>query len=490
MSFWSSKTFLTSLITATGGRILQTPEQGLAGSEPIDRVNGISTDSRQVKSGSVFFALKGERTDGHAYLAQACASHPCVVVVHTQPVEPLPAEVTVVLVQDTGAALLALGAAYRASLSHKTRVIAVGGSNGKTTTCKLLHSVLSAGLRGSVSQKSFNNAIGVPLTILAGQEDSDYLICEIGTNSPGEVAPLIKAVSPNISIVTSIGREHLEGFGDIEGVMREECNMVDGAPELTLLPSDSPRFCDIAMRELRQRGATRRSIVTFGFAPGSDAQVRITAADELRTEFLLTFRDETVTFAVPLCGSHNALNAAAAVLVAAHLRVGADSSLPGSNTLNNVSIQNAIASATGAEMRMQRREVSGITIINDAYNANPDSMLAAIRTFREVFASKAHRGVLILGDMLELGDSSPAAHIEVLRAAQGASDALIVVGSRMSQAATGLGLTSSQCTCISDVAETSKAASVAAMLKPGDTVLLKASRGTGLERVVKSLEGV
>jgi UDP-N-acetylmuramoyl-tripeptide--D-alanyl-D-alanine ligase len=482
MSFWSSSTFLTSLQAAVKGTVVQRGWMGNPEREYAASVMGISTDSRHVAKGCAFIALKGERTDGHLYLEQVCASHPAVLVVHEDPNISIPESIAVVKVEDTGAALLSLAAAYRRSFKSNKTVIAVGGSNGKTTTCKLLHSVLGSHLSGSVSQKSFNNSIGVPLTLLASSEDAQYVVCEVGTNSPGEIAPLIETIRPDISIVTSIGREHLEGLGDLDGVMREECEMLGGTttPRTVLLPADYPEFCSLAKDRLERNRSSAHAerIITFGFAPGADAYIQNVTASSESTEFDLHYDGQRHPLKVPLCGRHNAVNASAAAVVAMHMGMSAGA------------IREALAKAGGAEMRMQRVSIAGMNIINDAYNANPDSMLAAIRTFAEVFAQQegTRRTVLILGDMLELGTRSYEEHCEVVRAAQDVSDLLILVGTHMGASARALGLCGPRVLTWPDVALPQHAAEIAAALTPGDTVLLKASRGTGLERVVKAIE--
>ena len=205
MSFWTPE----NLRVVLAGQWIRRPDVARTAA-----LSGLSTDSRAIRSDQVFLALRGEKTDGHAYLASAAASGSPLLIVDDEAAVAaasgtIGADVGVLKVADTGQALLKLAQAYRRTLDS-TRVIAVGGSNGKTTTVRLIQSVLSGTLRGTASQKSFNNAVGVPLTILSARKGDQFLICEVGTNAPGEIAPLASVVEPDIAVITSIGREHLD----------------------------------------------------------------------------------------------------------------------------------------------------------------------------------------------------------------------------------------------------------------------------------------
>jgi UDP-N-acetylmuramoyl-tripeptide--D-alanyl-D-alanine ligase len=384
-----------------------------------------------------------------------------------------PAGPGVIRVADTQAALLRLAAAYRQTLTH-TRVIAVGGSNGKTTTVRLLEAVLSPSLRGSASPKSFNNAVGVPLTMLAAKRTDQFLICEVGTNAPGEIAPLTRAVQPDIAVITSIGREHLEGLGSIQGVLQEEVTLLTGLREggLAVLSADAPGLLDAAEAVLAASGAHRLS---FGFA--DDADVRITGVEQTLDglEFRLNDRQ---AFRLPLLGRHNASNAAAAVAVSRRF------------ALDHAAVREALAGARGAPMRLERRTIDGIHLLNDAYNANPDSVLASLRTFEEVCPpAPGRRRVLILGDMLELGPQAPALHREIADAlAQRPPDLVVLVGPLSRATAERLRPSLPEGAVLHlDSLHDGGDRRVAALLRPGDAVLLKASRGMGLERVIAAL---
>lgn len=467
MTFWRAET----IKSAVGGAWLARQD---ASKRPL--TEGVSTDSRAVKPGQVFIALRGEKHDAHAYLADVVKAGAAMLIIDRP--ETLAtsgaaeAGVGVLHVPDSGAALLRLGGVYRKSL-ETTRVIAVGGSNGKTTTCRLVEQLLGGTLRGTASPKSFNNAIGVPLTVLGAKRSDQYLLCEVGTNAPGEIAPLADLVSPDIAVITSIGREHLEGLGSIEGVIKEEVTLLASlrAGGLAVINADTPALVEAARSILVK--LPQRSIVTFGFSAGADIRITAVEVSDRGTRFTLNERE---SFFVPLIGRHNALNAAAAIAVARRMGVPSDV------------IEAALAKANGAPMRLERREVSGVVFVNDAYNANPESMIAAIRTFAEVGASG--RRVLILGDMLELGGHAPELHREVgeVLAREGTPDLLVLVGNH----AAGIGeraqrvMSSDRVVYVPDAGAAS-AGAIAAMLNAGDMVLLKGSRGMGLERIMEAM---
>jgi UDP-N-acetylmuramoyl-tripeptide--D-alanyl-D-alanine ligase len=468
MSFWT----LENIKTTLGGKWLARGEdKGPGGPPPL---NGLSTDSRSVKPGQVFLALKGEKTDGHEYLAQAAEAGAGMLIVDQAGAVPvgLNRPVAILLVADTGAALLKLAGAYRRTL-ETTKVIAVGGSNGKTTTVKLIGAVLSQTLRGTVSAKSFNNAVGVPLTILGAKRTDQYLVCEVGTNAPGEIAVLAAVVQPDIAVITSIGREHLEGLGSLKGVLQEEVSLLSGLRPggTALLSSDAPGLVETAAALLNASG---KSLISFGAAEKADIRV---SACEQSFEGLRVCLNDRNWYALPLMGAHNASNAAAATGVARRLGV------------SNEGIEAGLASAKGPEMRLERSVVGGVSFINDAYNANPESALAAFKAFREVAGPAFKRRVLVLGDMLELGDTAPELHREVGEgAARTGAELVILVGGFAKNYADGLtrGGWEGQVVTLADLDE-QRDVHAAGLLKQGDIVLLKGSRRMALERVIQAI---
>ncbi|MGQ0626498.1 MAG: UDP-N-acetylmuramoyl-tripeptide--D-alanyl-D-alanine ligase, partial [Phycisphaerales bacterium] len=368
--------------------------------------------------------MKGDRFDGHDFVIDAVAAGAQVVIVERDP-GPLLRPAFVIKVPSTRKALLRLAAAYRDALT-RTRVVAICGSNGKTTTTALINAVLSTRFRGSASAKSFNNDIGVPLTILSAKTADQFLLCEVGTNAPGEIAALAAVVRPDLAVITSIGREHLLGFGSIEGVAREEAAVLQhlrpaepGAPS-AIVTADSPALTE-HLRSLP-------GLLTFGRHGSAD--LRLTAFEHFCStgagvpDSIRFSVNARAAFSAPLIGEHNAVNALAAIAVAR--RFG----------LSDAEIARGLAAATPPEMRLATVEAAGIRIVNDAYNANPDSTLAALRTFAAIHAA-ADRRVVVLGDNLELGDHAPAAHREIGETILelGCIDLLITVGPLAARAA-------------------------------------------------------
>ncbi len=446
-------------------------------------IDGLCTDSRAVRPGQAFLALRGERFDGHAFLADAVRAGAAMLIVDDATAfrpERLSRPVPAICVADTGRALLKLAAAYRRSLDT-TRVVAVAGSNGKTTTTGLIGAVLSSRLRGTSPRGSFNNAVGVPLTILAAQPGDQFLVCEVGTNAPGEIASLAEVIEPDIAVLTSIGREHLEGLGSLEGVAREEASLLAFLRPggLAVVTGDTPLLGEFL--------APVPHLVTFGRAESADLRLSDFAHDASTpggipdgSRFSVNSR---WSYRTSLLGEHNALNALAAIAVARRLGVPDDD------------IARALAAAKGPPMRLERSRIGPVDVLNDAYNANPDSMAAAIRTFLEI-GGPAQRRVAVLGDMLELGPHAPEAHRQIgrlLRTSAGI-DAVVLVGHLMLHAAEalhdprepGAPWSDDRILCISDL-DDAQAATAARWLRPGDFVLLKGSRGRKLERLLTPL---
>lgn len=459
MTFWLPENLKTSL----GGTWLAKPDDAAV-------VSGLSTDSRTLKPGQAFLALKGDTFDGHTMLAPAMAKgSPLAIIDSADAAGALPKGMGILRVADTRRGLLRLAAAYRKTL-ERTRVIGVGGSNGKTTTVRLITAALSGTMRGTASQKSFNNDIGVPLTILSASPSDQFLICEIGTNAPGEIATLAAVVQPDIGVITSIGREHLEKLGSLRGVAREEASLLE-----SIRPGGAG-FISADALELREVLGTLASrpnaLLSFGFC--TEADVGIARIDQTLHGLTFALNDRS-EFRLPLLGRHNASNAAAAIAVARRLGV------------PDADIARGLAQVKGEAMRLEVSRHAEICIINDAYNANPDSMRAALDTFDEV-ARTADRRVVVLGDMLELGEYTQAAHREIVEslAARPHLNLVVLVGPQMKAAAGALSRHSAKLMLVDDLNE-AHAGRIAAALKPGDAVLLKGSRRMRLERVIPAI---
>ncbi|MBX3390342.1 MAG: UDP-N-acetylmuramoyl-tripeptide--D-alanyl-D-alanine ligase [Phycisphaeraceae bacterium] len=468
MSFWQ----LENLRSVLSGNWLVRP-----GANARSEAQGASIDTRSLKRGNIFFALKGEKVDGHKFLGAAEKAGAALAVVEDASGASGVAEgLPIVQVESVGAALLRCAGEYRRTLEG-TRVVSIGGSNGKTTTSRLVESVLSRHFRGVSSPKSFNNAIGVPLTILSARKGDQYLVCEVGTNEKGEIAQLASVVNPEIAVITSIGREHLEGLSSVQGVLEEEAAI---ASEIraggVAIIADQPVELGDVVRGL-MLGGKRGSMLRFGMTEEADLRVGSVATDELGTSFSI---NERAQFRVPLLGAHNALNGAAAVAVAR--RFGLDDTV----------IRTALAEAATPEMRMRLESHGPITILNDAYNANPDSMLAALKAF-SVLARQRNpaRRVVVLADMLEMGDAGPDAHREIGEAVASdqSIDFVVLAGPLMMFAAERVRKKWAGERVVNlPRMDDEHARRIASMLKPGDFVLLKGSRGMGVERVARALD--
>ncbi|MDX9912837.1 MAG: UDP-N-acetylmuramoyl-tripeptide--D-alanyl-D-alanine ligase [Phycisphaerales bacterium] len=459
--------------------------------EPVrDQGHGVSIDSRAVEAGNLFVALRGERTDGHLFLSDAARADAWAAMVERADVE-IPADgvangMGVLLVPDARAALVALARAHRGRLADAgTRVIGLTGSVGKTTTTRLIHGVLSTTLSGTCPRKSFNNMLGVPITLLGARAGDGYVVCEIGTSSPGEIAALADVALPDCGLVISVGHAHLEKLGSLDGVAKEKASLLQHvrAGGLRVVRADTPLLLPHARAIAREGGAP---LVTYALADSgvpADHLVSDVRTDDAGVSFTLSGFGELRAGVV---GAHNALNAAAAAIVARWAG------------LNDASIRAGLQNARGAEMRMELCAFGGVRVIDDAYNANPDSMLAGVRTLVDLaeIPESTPRAVAILGDMGELGPDSDALHQRVLGATleEPKIALVIVIGSRMATAADRLRARRSSSSAnrliVAGALDDVVAKEVAARTLAGDLVLVKASRSTGLERVVRAIQAI
>lgn len=437
---------------------------------PDELVQRICTDSRTVQAGDLFFALPGDKFDGHDFIEQVIRKGATGVVVRRDRASVSANGCSVIAVEETRAALGRLAARYRQDFALP--MIGIGGSNGKTTTKELVASVLRQRLPIVWSEASFNNDIGVPLTLLKLEKWHEAAVLELGTNHPGELAPLIKMISPKYGIITSIGREHLEFFGDVDGVAQEEGWLAE------LLPEDGKLFINGDSQWTRRIvERTKAAVVRAGFSDANDWRVQSPKVDEAGVAFWMQaprveFSGE---YRINLLGRHQVLNAAYAIAVGAELG------------LSRTEIERGLSECKPAKLRMQLWEQNGVRVLEDCYNANADSMLAALQTLQEL-PCKGRR-VAVLGDMAEQGAHSEAAHEEVgRRVAELGIGQLFVVGKMapvLARAAKAAGLT--RVMEFADVDTT--AAAVKSFMKSGDLILLKASRSMRLESVGELLRG-
>ena len=412
-------------------------------------LSGVSTDSRTIEPGELFVAIKGETFDGNRFVDQAIAAGAAGVITSNPNVEGIPR----IIVPDTLAVLRDLAALHRVEL--QLPVIAITGSTGKTSTKDLL----SAALPGSwASPRSFNNEVGVPMTVLGTPHDATALIAEVGSRGRGHIEFLMPAVLPDVAIVTNLGLVHLETFGTTDNLADSKFELVEALTDAgtAVLPVDEPRL------DRPHCGTT----VTFGTAPAADVRAGNVAVDDSGfPHFELEVGSNRAQLRLGMAGAHQALNAAAAV--AAGMAIGAEFS----------DLVERIETATGSAWRMEIHR-GRYTVVNDAYNANPDSMEAAMRTV----AAMPGRHVAVLGTMAELGSVEAAEHARIGRlAGELGFAAVVTVGDEpgIAAAAGAIGRN------VPDVAAARKV--VGNLLDAGDVVLVKASRAVGLEEFALEL---
>jgi UDP-N-acetylmuramoyl-tripeptide--D-alanyl-D-alanine ligase len=464
---------------ATGGRLH--PED----LDPTTVVTGpVVVDSRQVEPGSLFVALPGEHTDGHDYAAAAARAGAGLVLAARAVADDDGAPVPAVLVPDVERALGDLARAVLAQLREAAaepggtplRVIGITGSVGKTTTKDLLAQLCTAAGPTVAPVKSFNNEIGLPLTVLRADEQTRFLVLEMGASGIGHLDYLTDIAPPDVAVVLVVGHAHLDGFGGIEAVARAKAELVEGlAPGgVAVLNADDPRVLAMADR-------APGDVSTFGTTTGADVRAVDVHVDRAgRAAFAVEAAGERAEVALRLVGEHHLHNALAAA--AAALAVG----LPLADVAAGLSAADALSPH---RMHVVERP-DGITVIDDSYNANPDSVRAALRALA-VLAGRERRSVAVLGEMMELGADARAEHeaigLQVVRLNVGLT---VVVGAGALGIFAGAqreGSWGDEVVMVDDV--DAAAAFLSDALRPGDVVLVKSSNGAGLWRLGDLLTG-
>jgi UDP-N-acetylmuramoyl-tripeptide--D-alanyl-D-alanine ligase len=423
---------------------------------PESAFTRVLTDTRAIVPGALFVALVGERFDGHEYLAAAAAAGAAGAVVRQG--TRVPAGLIGFEVPDTLRALGRLARARRRELTGP--VIAVTGTNGKTSTKEMIAAVLGTRYRVYATRANLNNLVGVPTTILEAPEGTDALVVEAGANLPGEIARYREIIEPSLAIVTNAVAGHLEGFGSLAGVIEEKLSLIDGVP-LAVVGTDPPELAAGARRRaatVRTAGLQRADLVPDRVELGPDARP------------VLTFGG--VSFTLAARGLHQADNATRTWAVVEALDLDREAS---ARALERFAIPGG---------RGDLLEQGGLTILNDCYNANPQSFRAAIATARALRAGR--RLVFIAGTMRELGDDSAALHAEIAAAlVELEPDLLAAVGDFVPALAPHAARLGERLVTAPDPIALGPL--VAARLHEGDVVVLKASRGVALERILPAL---
>jgi UDP-N-acetylmuramoyl-tripeptide--D-alanyl-D-alanine ligase len=429
-------------------------------------VTGVSIDSRTLIVGDAFFAIVGHRLDGHAFLDEATGRGAACVVVHALP-EEVPANVPVVLVEDTTRALGRLAARHRAKFAGP--VVAITGSIGKTTAKELTAAVMATRYQVLKPTSSFNNQWGLPLTLLRLGPEHQAAVVELGTNQRGEIATLAAIARPTVGVVTVVAPVHTEFLGSIDGVRDEKAALVRalGADGVAVLNADDPRVASMA-RECAGR------VVTYGVAPEATVRAAGEVVDgETGLRFTLETGGRRAAVLLSLGGRHNVTNALAAAAVGVALGIDLEDIVRG------------LGEARGPARRGQWVVAGDVTILDDTYNASPASVRAALAMLAA--RRRGRRAVVVLGDMLELGALTDEAHREIGRAvAELPADELVGVGRACAlaiEAARTAGIAEAYHAKSYDDA----VAHLVKRLAPGDVVLVKGSRGMRMERVVDAL---
>ena len=423
-------------------------------------IASVATDSRAVRPDGIFVALVGDRLDGHDYVGDAFERGAAAVLVRSGFSVDAPA----VHVRDTGDALLELGAAERRGFDGS--VVAITGANGKTSTKDLAGAVAGTRYRTHMSPSSFNNEVGVPMTLLGAPPDTEVIVAELGARHVGDVTRLCAVAAPQMAVVTNVGVAHLEVFGSWEAIVEASAEPVDALPSdgVAILSSDDPVVAGYAAR-------TQARVVTFGRA--ADADVRaddITLDRDGTASFELRHDDERARVRLRVPGGHMVANALAAAAVGFEL---------------DVPLGDAAAALGEAQITRWRMQTSGtaagVRVLNDAYNANPESVAAALKTGRWM-AGEAHL-IAVLGQMAELGPITTTEHERLGElAARLPVDRLLAIGpdaKAIVVAAVREGVEPDAAVAYDD--PDAALADVVAHAEPGDVVLVKGSRVAGLE---------
>lgn len=443
-------------------QLTQWAEATLAGGDPARPVTRVCTDSRQIAPGDLFVALRGENFDGHGFVEKAAAAGAAAAIVEAAYTgQPTPG-FALLRVADTLKALQTIAARYRATLPM--RVVALTGSSGKTSTKDFVAAVFAERFRVLKTEGNFNNHIGVPLTLLRASAADEIGIIELGMNHPGEIAPLAAMAAPEAGIITNIGTAHIEFMGSREAIAQEKGQLAEALPESgCLVQNAGDDFSQSIARRSRARA------VMTGIGKG-DLTATVLETSLQGSRFTVRQGDEAAEVRLPVPGTHMIENALLA------LAAGACFGIPLADGARG------LAQSCLTHGRLEQKTLGGIHFLDDSYNANPDSMRAALRTLAVLPVTG--RRIAVLGRMGELGPESERGHRAVGREAAAAGiNLLLAVGAEeaafLAEAALGAGLAN-----VLHLPDPATAADVLAeTVRPGDLVLVKGSRSARMERV-------
>jgi UDP-N-acetylmuramoyl-tripeptide--D-alanyl-D-alanine ligase len=435
------------------------------------KVTGVSINSRTIKSGELFIAIQGGQFDGHNFISKAIESGAAGLIVERHWAEAnasmmVSINIPRIIVENTTHALGLLANIYRRKF--KIPIIAVGGSNGKTTTKEMMRSVLETKYRVLCTEGNFNNHIGVPQTLFRLEKKHNVAVVEIGTNHPGEIEYLCSILEPTHGLLTNIGREHLEFFGSLEGVAKAEGELFNW-----LAAHKGIVFVNADDRHLTRLSKKIKKTISFGFSTRSISIKGTVKSYNTDAQAIMQVKARgkkvfDITVGVP--GELNAKNALAAAAVGLTMKVPA------------AKIKKALASFQSANKRMQVLRTANVIILNDTYNSNPDSMLAALATLQAL--KNTGKKIAVLADMLELGSQAEELHRQAGKIlAQHNVDVLLTFGT--------LSKSTNDCALVKSKSHFENKAALSEYLLQtlgnGDAVLVKGSRGMKMEEVVDVL---
>lgn len=452
---------LQEIVAATSAHIYNEVKQ---------EFSDIVTDTRKISAGVLFVALQGERFNGEDFAAEALAKGAAGVVVSKAcaPEQLAKCQGTVLQVEDTLTAYQLMAKAWREKFPQ-VKMVAITGSNGKTTTKDLTAAVLSA--RGAVlkTQANFNNEIGLPLTLLGLRAEHTAAVVEIGMRGFHQIEALAPIAQPQIGIVTNVGETHMELLGSLENIAKAKQELVEAIPAggTVILNADNKYVA--AMAAAAKAGV---KVMTFGMEADADVRGEALHTEGNCTKFMVTYKNERHEYSVNMVGRHNVYNTLAAITAGFALG------------LSPEEVRRGLGNLQATKMRFELQQVKEWQVVNDAYNASPMSMTAAINTLSELAKG---RKIAVLGDMLELGSVSKEAHLHVgQEVAEHNFTALITrgeMGEFIAEGAEAKGMTA-VFRCDSHEAA---AAQLQKILQPGDTLLFKGSRGMQMEKIIDLL---
>ena len=427
--------------------------------------NGVSIDSRTIQPGNAFFAIAGENFDGHDYVATAIQKGASCLVVEQEVDMPVQCQSAWVQVNDCIEALAQFASWYRQQLTAK--VVAITGSVGKTTTRQILYQILSCFFKCRQARGSFNNHIGLPLTILSAEEEDEILLLELGSNNPGEIQKLTAIANPDIAIITAVAPSHLAGFKSLDNIIKEKASIAQGLRTggVLYLNGDQPDLLDYVQRNFDNR------IVTFGENDKCDVR----GVDLETTGGQGSLRINGHRIPVPLAGKANLSNVLTAWSVCSDLGISLEDFIE------------AVQSLKSASMRLEVDNIGPITVINDCYNANPASMSNALHCLSSMVPNTNQRKVFIAGSMAELGSQSESLHEQLGQEAVTEGVCVLLAAGPFSKSILKGADRDSCLMCAFDKTE-QLCDNLHKWIQPDDIVLVKGSRSAGLEKAVQRLK--